>query len=340
MEKETALHIEWKTLWRVFFFVLIVLVLYLVRSAISVLLVSIFISLGLDPIISFLEERKVPRLLGTLMIFFLCLFFLSVVIYFILPVISVEIINFIKDFNKIISLFLGFDFAFLIKGETFVFSLDKLLNILKTNKTAVSGAAFNIFHTLVLVIATILSSFYLMLQKNGIERFLRAVLPDNYENVVLRIFIRFKIKMRRWFGAQLILSLIVGLLTSVGVWLLGVRYAAVIGILAAVFEIVPVIGPVLVGMIAFFIAISESLITALYTVLFFIFVQQFESHILTPVLISKTMRIHPIIVIFSLISGSQVAGLLGVILAVPIALLIQEIFEYISERKRERPSLI
>lgn len=340
MEKETVFHVEWKTLWRVFFFVLLILILYLARSAVGVLLVSIFISLGIEPVVSFLEEHKVPRLLGTILIFFLCLLLLSAVVYFVLPIISVEIANFIRDFNKVIGLLFGLDFSTLIKGKELVFTLDKLLNVLKTNKATVSGAAFNIFHIFILVVATLLSSFYLMLQKNGVEKFLRSVLSGSYENIVLRIFTGFKIKMRRWLGAQVVLSLIVGLLTGIGVWLLGVRYALVIGILAALFEIVPVIGPVLVGVIAFFIAVSESIATGLYTVLFFILVQQFESHVLTPVIIGKTMRVHPIIVILSLLGGSQVAGLLGVLLAVPVALLIQEIFEYVSERKQERPSLI
>ena len=109
--------------------------------------------------------------------------------------------------------------------------------------------------------------------------------------------------------------------------------------MAAVFEIVPIIGPVLAGVTAFLVAVSDSFTLGVYTVLFFVIVQQLENHILIPIIIGKTMRVHPVIVLISLLAGGKIAGFVGIVLAVPIAVMLQEIFAYLAERKSQRSPL-
>lgn len=338
MEKETPFNISWNTLWRVFFFGAVLVILYLAREAVGVLLASIVISLGLEQFVGFLEEKKVPRILGVLIVFFLALLILAAVVYSVVPVIAGEIGGFFEFFNRALSAIFGFSLSDatidLFKG-----SLEQALEFFRTSNISISGALSKVLNNFILVIATVLVTFYLMVEKDGVERFLKAILPNAYERTILTIFTRFKIKIRRWVLAQLALSIIVGVLTGLGTWLLGVRYPVVIGLLAAIFEIVPVIGPVLVGLLAFLLALSDSLLLGLYVLIFFTLVQQLESHILTPVIIGRTMKIHPVVVIVSLIGGAHVAGFVGVLLAVPIAVAAQEIVEYLSENKSQRPQL-
>lgn len=338
MDKETPFSISWVTLWRIFFFAFIIVILYLAREAVGVLLVSIVVSLGLEPFVGFLEERRVPRILGTILVFFLFLLLLSAVLYFVAPVIAAEVGNFFSQFNRILSTVFGFSLSE-ATVEVFRGTLEQALSFLRTSNISIGGAVSSALNNVVLVIATILVTFYLMVEKDGVERFLRSILPNAYERSILTIFTRFKIKIRRWVLAQVALSVIVGVLTGLGVWLLGVRYPAVIGALAAIFEIVPVIGPVLVGIIAFLLALSESVLLGVYVLIFFTIVQQLESHLLTPIIVGRTMKIHPVIVIISLLGGAHVAGLIGVLLAVPIAVMAQEIIEYLSENKSHRPQL-
>jgi predicted PurR-regulated permease PerM len=338
MEKETPINISWNTLWRVLFFVFLAVLLYLAREAVVVLLASAVISLGLEPLVGFLEKRRIPRILGALIVFFLVLLIFAAAIYLVVPVIASEIGSFFEQLNQAFSSIFGFSIS-KASLEVFKGGLDKALEFVRTSNISIGGAVSSMFNNLILVAATILVTFYLMVEKDGVERFLRAILPDAYERTILTIFTKFKIKIRRWMLAQLVLSAAVGVLTGLGAWLLGIRYPAVIGILAAVFEIVPVIGPVLVGIIAFLIAISDSLLLGLYALIFFTIVQQFESHVLTPIIIGRTMRIHPVLVIVSLIAGAQVAGFVGVLLAVPIAVAVQEVVGYLSESKSHRPRL-
>jgi len=167
----------------------------------------------------------------------------------------------------------------------------------------------------------------------------RVILPDVYEGPVLAIFDAFETKMRRWLGTQLIISLSIGLMVGLGMWLIGVRYALILGILAAIFEVVPIIGPVMTGLVAFLVAMSDSTILAVYAVLFFFVIQQFESYVLIPIVMGKSMRVHPVVAVVSLLAGAQIAGFVGIVLGVPIAVLVQEIFNYLAERKGRRQTL-
>jgi predicted PurR-regulated permease PerM len=155
----------------------------------------------------------------------------------------------------------------------------------------------------------------------------------------MAIFNSFKLKMRRWLGTQLVFSLFIGLAVGLGMWFIGVRYALILGILAGIFEVVPIIGPVVTGAVAFLVAMSDSTVLGLYAVIFFFVVQQFENHVLIPLVMGKSMRVHPVIAVVSLLAGGQLAGFVGIILGIPIAVLVQEIFNYLAARKEKRAVL-
>ncbi len=332
-------ELSWRTFWQVLIFLLIIVVLYLARSAFGVLFVGIVIALGIDPIVGFLEKHRIARLLGTIVVFLLGLFILVTAAYFIIPVLALEAGKFLEDLNRVISTLIGFGLPQdIIKG--FTLSLDKALSIITATQASITGAISSVFGKIIAVVATFVIAFYLSIDKKGTERLLQVMMPDIYERPVLSVFERFKTKIRRWLGAQLALSLVVGAVVTLGLWLLGVRYALILGLLAAILELVPIIGPVVAGAVAFLVALSNSFSLALYVAGFFFLVQQLENHVLIPVLLGKTINVHPVIVLVSLLGGAQVAGFIGVVLAVPIAVMAQEIFNYLAEKKDHKPSLV
>lgn len=338
MEPKKSFEIGRQTIWRVFIFAALVFLFYFARQALGVLAVAIVISLGLEPLVNFLENRKIPRLFSVILIFFLGLLIFATVIYFVVPIVILEIGGFLEHFNRSFSSIFGVGLPQTLLKDLSL-SLGKILGFLTASNISVTGAIGAVFGKTVLVFSTIIISFYLTVERDGTGRLLRVILPDIYEKSVLRIFENFKIKIRRWFVAQLGLSLIIGAVVTFGLWLLGVKYFLILGLMAAVFEIVPIIGPVLAGAVAFLVAISDSFTLGLYALLFFIIVQQLENHILIPVIIGKTMKVHPVVVLISLLAGGQVAGFIGVVLAVPIAVMAQEIFSYLAEKKDERRGL-
>ena len=338
MPTKEIFEISWYSLWRVFIFASIVALLYFVKESVGVLAVAIVVSLGLEPIVSFLEKRKIPRLLSVLIIFFLGLLIFSTVIYFVVPMVIIEVGGFLEHFNDSFYSIFGIGLPQTLI-QNFSLSLNKIFGFLTASNISITGAIGVVIDKTVLIFATIIISFYLMVEKNGTERFLRILLPDAYERPVMRVFQNFKIKIRRWFVAQLGLSLMIGIVVAIGLWLLDVKYFLILGLMAAVFEIVPIIGPVLAGVTAFLVAVSDSFMLGVYTVLFFVIVQQLENHILIPIIIGKTMRVHPVIVLISLLAGGKIAGFVGIVLAVPIAVMLQEIFAYLAERKSQRSPL-
>lgn len=327
--------LSWATLWRIFLFGLIVSILFAARDALGILFVSIVLSLGVDPLVSFLERHRVPRLVSTIFIFLVGAFIIGGILYLAVPVLVAEVVGFLGEFNETLQTILGVSLpSTVIKGLSL--NLSEVLTFLGTSRISIGVALSEIVSRAVLILATLVVSFYLSVEKHGTERLLKVILPTAYEEPVLQIFHKFKVKVSRWLGAQLALSFLIGVVVASGLTVLGVRYALVLGLLAALFELVPIIGPVLAGLAAAIVALSASPSLALYTLGFFVIIQQLENHILIPIIMGKTMKVHPVVVIVSLLAGGHIAGFIGIFLAVPIAVLAQEIFEHLAERKTRR----
>lgn len=333
--KRIQIEISWNFFWQVLIFLGIVLVFYLARQALGVLFTAIVISLALDPAVSFFGRMGVNRILGTLFVFIIGLIVVAAAIYFLVPIFVTEVGAFLTQFNEIFSNIFGFGVP--EKAiESISENLSNVLSFITSTNISITGAISTVISNIIMVLATVIITFYLSIEKHGTERLLRVLLPNAYESSVLKVFNQFKNKIRLWLLAQLGLSLLVGAVVTLGLWLLGVEYAITLGVVAAIMELVPVIGPILSGIAAFLIAISESLTLGIYVIIFFFIVQQLENNVLIPLLMRKTMRIHPVMVIVSLIAGAQIAGFVGIILAVPIALLVQEILNSLAERKDHR----
>jgi predicted PurR-regulated permease PerM len=133
---------------------------------------------------------------------------------------------------------------------------------------------------------------------------------------------------------QIVLMIIMGFTVWGGMALLGVPYAFFIGALAGVFELVPFLGPILAGAVAVISALGTSSTLAIYTLVFFVIAQQFESNLLVPLLSRHTIGIHPVIAIVALLIGAEVGGILGIVISIPAAAVFQEIVEEWSTKKR------
>jgi predicted PurR-regulated permease PerM len=114
---------------------------------------------------------------------------------------------------------------------------------------------------------------------------------------------------------------------------LGVNYALFLGILAALLEIIPFVGPIFSGAVAVLVALSDSSILALYTLLLFVAIQQLESHLVIPVIMRRAVGVHPVVVLMSLLLGAKLAGFLGIVVAVPTAVILQEFLDDWSLRR-------
>lgn len=318
--------------------VVLVTAAYFVSNILIILLLAIVISAALDAPLNYLETKRVPRLLGMIFIFIAILSVLVLLIYTVLPLVILEFKELFSHFDHIQST--------LYK----TLGLSKFTGSLKINIDTLSAAIFSgsfsfadifprIFNNALMVVALVVISFYLALYRDGVENFMRAVLPLSQEEHAIKIFHRARKKIGKWLEGQIFLSLIMAVVTFLGLEILGVNYSLVLGVLAGIFEIIPFIGPVIAGTVAFFVAISQSITLGIYVLIFFVIIQQLEGHLLVPIIMRKATGIHPVIVVLSILMGAEIYGVTGAILAIPIIVVLQELVEDYMARKHRQPTL-
>jgi len=327
-------EISWTTLWRIFLMLLFVLALFWARQALIILFLAIVISSSIDGLVSWLQRKKIPRIFGTLLIFLVALTILALLLYTLIPIAIFELQSLLGNLKKIeIPIFGALDISQFVGIDKYLGNLGNLADVLFSGGASFLNIVAAVFGNLALIIVTLILSFYLTVNRAGVEKFLRIILPIIYEDYIVGIYLRARKKMGRWLQGQILLMLVVGAATTIGLWILGVKYSLILGILAGVLEIVPIVGPIFSGTIAFLVAISESWILGLYVIILFLVIQQAESHLLIPLIMRKTVGISPVVVVIALLAGSQIAGLVGIILAVPTAVVLQEVIEDWGRKK-------
>lgn len=326
MEK-MQIEISWASLWRVLLMIVFVaLVLYL-RNVVAIIFLAIFISTALNGIVSRLEKTfRLPRILATILVFLAALTLIAFVIYTIVPIAIVELSNLINNFQGSLTQIFGKDIA--DKLSDFVApGLNNLANILLSGSASFLDIIGQFVGSALYFLSVLVISFYLTLSRDGVRDFLKAIFPINLENKVLALYDKARHKIGRWFNAELLLMIIVGSAVFTGLWLLDVKYSLMLAITAGLLELVPVVGPVFAGALAIIIAANDSFATGIYVFLLFLAVQQIESNVLVPVLLKKAIDVHPVVILVSLLAGLHLAGFVGMILAVPAAVVGQELMD-------------
>ncbi|HWW90222.1 MAG TPA: AI-2E family transporter [Solirubrobacteraceae bacterium] len=210
-------------------------------------------------------------------------------------------------------------------------SASKFLSFGGALLTEVANAIFNLVLIFVL-------SVYMLLYGRQIGALIRRVMPpgdgsraDDYPTLVQRA-------VSRYVGGQLLFSAIMGASAGFSLYIFGVlgifpdgsKYAVAFGVFYAVMELVPYIGPILGALPAVLVALFTNPITAVWVVLLFIGLQQLEGHVVAPQVFGHTLRINPLLVIFALLTGLEVNGIFGALVALPILSVVRETVVYLS----------
>lgn len=334
MTEKHTFEISWTSLWRILIFVALIGILYQGRQIFLGLFLAIIISSGLEGIVDILEERiNLPRSVSVILIFLAALVAFILIVYTVVPFIILELNTIFSGVSK--ESLGGFGVLLNLQASQ---SVTSIITKLSTQFLSSNGSPLDLFSNAIgsfgLAAAVLVSSFYLSLGHDGVERFLKIVVPPDYEETTMRIYKRSKQLIGAWFRMQLLLSVIMGFTVWAGLAILHVKYAFLIAIFAAIFELVPFLGPIISGAIAIVAALLTSTTLALYTLIFFLVAQQFESNILVPILSRRSVGLHPVIVIISLLIGAEIGGILGIIIAVPVAAIFQEVVQDWSTKRR------
>ncbi len=326
------MEISRKNLWRFLAVIAVAILLYLARDVILLVAVAVLISLAISPLIDWFQKKNVSRIYPLLLIYlsFICLvvFILSDII----PAVSSQFQEFVVNFKEIAT-----EFIYAFFPETIAPQLSSGLELgvskLVENTQAIFEIVFSVFGRIFTFITIAVLTFYLTVRENGVWEFLSFFIPVKYQHRAYLVFEKIKFRLEKWLKAQLLLCLIVGLLTWLGLSILKVDYSATLGGLAGILEIIPFLGPIITAIIAFIIASAQSKWLGLLVIGLFVIIQRIENDLLIPTIFKKTLALNPAVVIVVAILGAKFAGLIGIILAVPTVIIIQEVVKEIETLK-------
>ncbi len=344
MAEHVHIEISTSSIFKAILMVLGFVVLYALKDVLLIFLFAIIIASAVSPFVGWLESKGLPRVFGVLLLYLVVFGLIVLVSSLVIPSISQDLSQMTQLLPQVLQR-VSSSLETVQEGTAtgyfdFVGELQNLLDVLSGYLQQISQSALSlvvsIFGGVFSFVAILVISFYLAVMRKGIENFLASVLPSEYESYAISLWKRSEHQVGRWLQGQLLLSLIMGLVVYVGLSLLKIKFALVLGLLVMALEIVPVAGPVLAAIPAIFLGFMQSTTLGIWVLVFYVVVQQMENHLLVPLVLGKTTGLNPVVVVISLLIGGSLAGIPGAILAVPVATVIVEILDDLAKHKEMR----
>jgi len=326
-----TIEISSGTILRTIFILLLLWFLFLVRDILALVFIAIIIVSAIDPIVDWFQKKKVPRSLTVLVVYVVFLSIFGLVFGLLIPPLSSEIRGLGESFPQLAEKFSGY---FRIAQDYAVSHnlQQQITNFTDNFAEKVSQIGSSVFSGTISFIGGIFSlivvlsiAFYMSVQEKGIKKFFASLASEAHRDYISGLVDRVQFKMGRWLQGQLFLMLIIFVLDYLGLLIIGAPYALVLALIAGILEIIPYIGPVISALIAVAISFLHSPLTGLLVLGLFILVQQLEGYVLTPLVMKRAVGLNPVVVILALIIGAKLAGVIGIIIAVPVATVIGEV---------------
>jgi len=342
MNDEKVLDISWGTIFKITIAFFCFYFLYLIRDILILAIFALIFSILFNPAIDFLQRKKIPRALAVIFVYLGVFGIISLFVYLTASLFLREVQQFLQIFpqyfEKISPYLKGLGVEIFESFETFVKTFHDWLIRISSNIFSVLTSIFGGIFSAFLVITI---SVFLSLEENFIEKSLILIFPKRYKNFVLDLWKRSQIKVSGWFAAKIIGCLFVGVFSYLAFFLFNIKYSFLLALSAGILDFIPIIGPIVTGILIFLLISSESIPQAIFALITFILIQQIEGSILTPILTKKFIGLPPVLVLISLAIGGKLWGVLGAVLIIPLAGIIYEILkEFLEKRKAEDAEVI
>lgn len=180
----------------------------------------------------------------------------------------------------------------------------------------------SIFSNVIAILMVLVITFYLLLERKNLNKYLLVLFGNGGERDAKMFIDKLEMRLGGWVRGELTLMVIIGVMTYIGLTLLGIPYALPLAIIAGILEIVPGIGPVISGIPAVLIALTLSPAMALAVVALYFLIQQLENTVIVPKVMQAATGVNPLITIIIIAIGLKLAGVIGAVLAVPIVIVL------------------
>ena len=335
--KEAGWHVVRRTLLAVLAIVLGLWVLVQLQAVVIRVLLALILAAGMTPLVDTLTAERVrdgrrrwapPRALVVLLLYALLLGTLGLAGALVLPPLAAEVEDLLRGAPGYAAALQGWvgtlpdDHPLLPTADLSQLAAEQL-RVTAAQATMVLRQAMVLarvaFGGLLNTVFVFVLALYMTVDSARLQRYLVGFFPPDRRLQAARTVSRIGERLGGWLRGQLLLSAIVGLVTLTGLWLLGVRYATLLALVAAAGEAVPLVGPIFSAVPAIAVASFQSPVHGLLTLALYVLVQQLENHLLVPKVMERAVALHPLVVILALLAGSQLLGVAGAVLAVPVA---------------------
>ena len=315
---------------------------YLARGVLLLIYISLLFAIGFSPLVRILERqrllpvgtKRLPRWLAILTIYVALIGFLVAVGAMVIP----QLVRQARELWAQLPEMFARAQRFLVERGL----LDHTMTVREAVERApgtgtdavgtVASAVFGFVGGVFGLVTILILTFYLLIEADGLfHAFLRLV-PRQRREQVAAASREIGVKVSAWLMGQLLLAGIIGGTAAVGLWALGVPYFYVLALIAGIGELIPIVGPLLSAVPALAVALTVSPKLALFVAVFFFLQQQFENHVLVPKVMERQVGVSASMVIMALLIGGSLLGIVGAILAVPTAAILQVIFLEIAAR--------
>jgi predicted PurR-regulated permease PerM len=290
----------------------------------------------IEPLVDWLQKKRIPRSLGLILIYVGIIFIVLFLFRMIIPPISEQIGQLISNFPDLWNKFSD-NFAELKElsskygfGNNLSGGFGSLEAGIGKAASGVYAFVVSFFKDIINLIFVLVLAFYIVLQKEVVYKVFRAVVPIKYLPRYVKVYEEIQAKIGDWARAQLLLGLIIGALAFAGLIFLIPEYALILAVIAGLTEMIPYLGPTLGAIPAVFLGFlvpETSFIRGFAVLILYVVIQQAENYILVPQIMKKQVGLNPVIVMIAMLIGARIFGIIGIILAIPVATAISIILE-------------
>lgn len=321
--------------------------LYSVRNILMPFVVSAMIAYLLFPIVKKIQKTGVKRVVAVSIVYIAFIAIIAIAVYILVPIITYELNNFISNFNDNIAVLKKYitelqkyagkhvpvlrDAGILdnLAGKFHEFISREISNLPSYMK-----GLFSVFSTILLV--PVITFFYILSGDKIMDK-LFELIPSRYVETSLSVFWEIDEVLGRFIRGQILEATIVAVLSSVGLLIINLDYAFLIGIIAGLSNAIPYLGPVVGGTIAAIVGLIQyhNPVIILKVGMVFAIVQFIDNNFIQPIILSKGVNLNPVIVIFAVMAGAEVYGVIGMLLAVPSAGVISTVVGILLKDKKK-----
>ncbi len=328
MSKPTNVAISTSTIIKILLVIGGLAFVWFIRDILAIFFVALLLAALIDPFADWFEKHKVPRGLGVLVVYVILAAIVTTALVIVIPPLIEQLTALASGFASSFGEARGFIDGLVVLTEQYglsdnlVESFSSLQQGFTEGLTRVLSTVAGIFGGFATLILVLVLTFYMVVEEADAKRMFRHFAPKKYQPYLVGLAGRMQEKLGYWLRGQIVLMLLVGLLTYIGLLIAGVDYALVLAIFAGLAEIVPYAGPIIAAIPAIIIAFTISPVKALIVAIIYFAIQQLENSVLTPKIMQKSVGLNPVVSLFALLVGFKVGGFIGALLAIPVATLV------------------